>query len=493
LRIKETDLTKGLFLNRFSPCKKTNMTIKRNYINVLSLLISVLFVSCWDNFEERTFYSANIGKFSFDAHDTCPYIQNYVFNIDQYHGIASDTTTGIIQNLDSLPYGSVVNSLYPNVTFQSTNGNIYINDSLWEDGDSIDFSSPVVIKNTSYDGLFTKAYTVFINVHQVDPDSMSLEPMTNVLPGVASKNKILEANGMVLDYVPAVGGGLHLFRSADTCKTWTSPVVSGLVGEMNLSSISTFGSKYYITSKNHLSYRSDDGLSWTTISPVASDGLPVKVLTLYGEIRKKYSNDVEPSALIGMLLSASGDTCFGRSTDGITWSLGSKIPANFPFTDYAQIKSATVTNVQYYTVAGGVDASGMLTAGVWSTEDGKSWISVNDGSVSFNTIPMRKNASLFQYNSFLVLFGGLDASGTLQKDLKVSPDHGKTWKDADDNWAFFKMNSGLSGAGVYVQHIPDLVFDKDREFIWILGGTRSDGASDIIWKGFLNKMVFARR
>lgn len=468
------------------------MTIKRNYSYVLSLLISVLFVSCWDNFEERSFYAANIDEFSFDAHDTCPSIEFYSFNIDQYHGVSADSTTGIILNLDSLPYGSVVNSLYPNISFQSTNGNIYINDSLWEDGDSIDFSSPVVLKNTSYDGLYTKSYTIFINVHQVDPDSMSLEKMSNGLPMAASSNKIIEKDGALLDFTPAVGGGLQLHRSADTCKTWTSMAVTGLVGDMNLQSLCTFGSKFYITSTSHVCYRSDDGMSWTVVNPLVSGG-SVTLLTLYGEINKKYINELDPSALTGMLITASGDTCFGRSTDGINWTAGSKVPANFPMTDYALIKSSTVTNVQYYTIVGGLDASGNLIANVWSTEDGRSWISVNDGSVSFNSLPERKNAALFRYDGLLVHFGGQDADGNLYKDLNISPDNGRTWKDADDNWAFLKMDSGLAGAGVYVQHIPDLVFEKDREIIWILGGTRTDGAASTVWKGFLNKMIFARR
>jgi hypothetical protein len=194
-----------------------------------------------------------------------------------------------------------------------------------------------------------------------------------------------------------------------------------------------------------------------------------------------------------MLITAAGDTCFGRSTDGINWTVGSKVPVGFPFVDYAQLKSATVTNVQFYTVAGGIDASGMLTSSVWSTEDGRSWISVNDGKVSYNTLPKRRNASLFRYDGLLVCFGGKDEAGGLNNDLYVSPDHGKTWRVADENWAFLKMDSGLAGAGIFVQHIPDLVFKKDREFIWILGGTREDGASNVIWKGFLNKMVFARR
>lgn len=469
------------------------MTITRNIINVLSLSISVLFVSCWDNFEERSYYSANINAFSFAAHDTCPGIENFVFNIDQYRGEAADSTTGTIQNLDSLPYGSVVNSLYPKVTFQSTNGNIYINDSLWEDGDSIDFSTPVVITNTSYDGLYTKSYTVKVNVHQVDPDSMSLEPETASLPESAAKTVVLEVGSKLMVFSPAVGGGLNLFQSADTCKSWVKSAVSGLSGNMNLSSLCTFAGRYYVTSAAHQLLRSDDGLSWSSISPVSTDGSSVILLNLYGELNRKYINEPDPSALIGMLVTAAGDTCFGRSTDGITWVVASKVPASFPIEEFAKIKSKTATNVQFVTVVGGKDATGSVVPNVWSTEDGRTWISVNDGSLSYNTLPKRKNASLFRYDGVLVCFGGQDENGDLYKDLYVSPDHGMTWKEADDNWAFVKMDSGLAGAGVYVQHIPDAVADKDREFFWIFGGSRTDGASATIWKGYLNSMVFARR
>ncbi|HET9570550.1 MAG TPA: DUF6242 domain-containing protein [Bacteroidales bacterium] len=468
------------------------MTIKRNYLYVLSLLISVMFVSCWDNFEERTYYSANIKEFSFGAHDSCPTIENYVFNIDQYNGITGDSTSGTIQNLDSLPYGSVVKKLYPKVTFQSTNGNIFVHDSLWQDGDSIDFTSPVILKNTSFDGLYTKSYTIKINVHQVNPDRMSLEPKAIGLPGATSANKILTVNGFILDYAPAIGGGLKLYRSADTCKTWTSVVVTGLSDEMNLQSLCTFGSKYYITSKSHLSYRSDDGLTWTSINPSSSAGA-VTVLNLYGEINRKYLNDPIPSALTGMLLTTAGDTCFGRSIDGINWTIHSKVSTNFPLTDFALIKSTTVTGVQYYTIAGGIDASGTMTSSVWSTEDGKNWISVNEGNGTSGSLPIRKNASLFRYDGYLVSFGGQDEFGNFSSDLHVSPDHGKTWKNADENWAFTKMENGLAGAGVYVQHVPDLVFGMDREFIWILGGTSASGANATIWNGCINKMVFARR
>jgi len=467
------------------------MTIKRNYSYVLSLLISVLFVSCWDSFEERNFYSANINKFSFDAHDTCPGIQNFVFNIDQYHGVAADTTTGFIQNLDSLPYGSVVNSLYPKVTFQSTNGNIYINDSLWEDGDSIDFTNPIVIKNTSYDGLYTKAYTVKVNVHKVDPDSMNLEKASAVLPGATALNKLIVIGDTLLDFVQLTDGEVKMYRSIDDSNIWTSHTISGLTKNMNLLSLCLFKSQYYIISKDFVYYRSSNGLDWTVIQANTTDG-NTTIIALYGEIRRKYKTEDDPSTLIG-LIKSNGIVYFGKSADGITWKKGTEVPVDFPFADYALISDTTATNIQYYTIANGLNAVGQPTASVWATEDGLNWIQVNTGKIVYNTLPNRKNAVFFKYDGFLVSFGGQDDTGAFYKDMYVSPDHGKTWRTADNNWAFFKMDSGLAGAGVYVQHIPDLVNNKDSEFIWILGGTRSDGASSTIWKGYLNNMIFSRR
>jgi hypothetical protein len=467
------------------------MTIKRNSLLVLSLLISVLFVSCWDNFEERTYYSANITSFSFAAQDTCPDIEDYTFNIDQYSGVVGDPTQGKIYNLDSLPYGSVVNSLYPTITFQSTNGNIYMNDSLWGSEDSIDFTSPVVLKNTSYDGTFTKRYTITVNVHQVDPDSMLLESISTVLPEAAESNKIIVTGDSILDFA-LVGGMLKVFITTDTCKTWTSLLVTGLPPTIHLQSICRFKSAYYVSSSTNQSYYSADGLLWSAHSPTLN-GNPVGIQALYGEIPRKYLNDTITSALIGKLVTSSGDTCFGRSNDGLIWTVGSKVPDDFPVTDYALIEGHTATNVHFYTIACGLNKKGNFVKSVWSTEDGNNWVLIDNGSTYRTAAPLRKNPGLFFYDGYLVCFGGENQLGAYCKDLRISPDCGKTWKATPDYWEFFKMESGIAGAGAFVVRVPDTKNDLDREFIWIVGGTRSDGASDTIWKAFLNKMVFDRR
>jgi len=118
---------------------------------------------------------------------------------------------------------------------------------------------------------------------------------------------------------------------------------------------------------------------------------------------------------------------------------------------------------------------------------------IDDGSNKRTSVVKRKGASLFYYNNYLVCFGGQDTNGDSRNDLYVSEDQGKGWTTAPDNWAFKNMINGLVYSSVYVEHIEDLVNDKDREFIWIFGGTRGYFPSSVIWKGSLNKMIFKRR
>jgi hypothetical protein len=471
------------------------MIIKRKTLFVLSLLASGLFVSCWDNFEERSYYSANVTSFAFSEHDTCPDIEDYVFNIDQFHGVAEDTSTGTIYNLDSLPYGSVVNSLYPDITLQSTNGNIYVGDSLWEEDDSLDFTKPVVLTNTSYDGLYTKRYTIYVNVHQVNPDSMCLTAVQTSLPTAAGANRILSTtDGTLLNYAPASGGGLQLAVSTDTCKSWTPQSVNGLTGTMNLLSLCFFNSTFYVNSTSGQLFSSADGRTWkaetTTVDGVSTS---TSLVTLYGELTKKYRDQTDSIAFIGLAKNASGNTCFARSIDGISWTTYSAIPSDFPVSDYGFVKDTTATGVQNYTVAAGLNNSGAFSGSVFATEDGLTWATIDDGSIPRVAVPKRKGAALFKYDAYLVSFGGMDESGKYCKDMHVSPDNGIHWADADDSWVFATMPKGIAYAGAHVVRTYNTKSEKIDEILWITGGTKIDGPTAEVWKAFLFKMVFARR
>ena len=88
---------------------------------------------------------------------------NYPFIINQ--------NEGLIYNSDSLPLGTDVSKVVVDIT-GDTYG-IYIvaeNDSLWEEGDSLDFRTPIQLKVMSEIGTFGRTYTAKINVHQQDPE-----------------------------------------------------------------------------------------------------------------------------------------------------------------------------------------------------------------------------------------------------------------------------------------------------------------------------------
>jgi len=452
---------------------------------IVFVFISGLFGSCMDSFTGRTYYSANVTSFAFKAQDTCPDIENYFFNINQ----APDT--GLIFNLDSLPFGSKVDHLYPTINLQSTNGYIFFNDSLWADGDTIDFSTPVIFKNTSSDGEYTHVYKIKVNVHQVDPDSMIVMQASNSYPaptGTAG-NKVIWNKDVIYSFFALNAGGLSVYKSTDNGLTWSANLNSDNISDVRINSLCQFNSKFYLTTASGQLYSSLDGLSW------AATGDGTKIKTLYGSLSKTLRSDPNPNYLIGLAENANGETCYARSTNGIDWKngIGDKIDSDFPVKEYALTNDTTVTGVQSYTIATGLNSSGAYSSDVWTTESGIKWYNVSDKINVRRSLSKRKNASIFYYDKYLVCLGGIDSTGLTLKTTYVSADMGKSWFVAPDSWASLKMVDGRVNNNVYVQHITDTVNKKDREYLWIFGGTNDNGLSTSVWKNYLNSMVFSLR
>jgi hypothetical protein len=466
------------------------MTIRRNRLLALSLLMTVLCTSCLEGFDERAFYSANIIGFSFAAHDTCPDIEDYVFNIDQFHGVPSDRTSGKIFNLDSLPVGRVVNSLRPSITMQSSNDKVYVGDSLWDSKDSLDFSHPVIIQNTSYDGLYTKRYTVTINVHQVEPDSMQLYTVGSGLPFYGGSGRMVESTDGIYYFTTDTYNGFAVARSSDTCKSWVKLLVAGMSSQkMRPITVNRFKSKFYALSETNQAYVSDNGATWAALTPTSA-GNPVTLLGLFGAIAR--NPKLDSLVLAGMMRTGSGETVFATSTDGLNWIAGAPVPASFPFRYYGITTNRSVTGIQRLTLLGGEDESGTMHSKVWVTENGTNWAWLDEGGTSYLKTPVRREPQVFFYDGKLVCYGGKDDQGELSNSLFLSPDGGLSWMKAPAKWAMTRLNPGISGAAVYVQRVPDAKNEVDREFIWLAGGN-VPATTSTVWKAFLNRMIFERR
>ena len=194
-------------------------------------LIAVLFAatsimtSCLDNDVEQITYTSetsitgfslgtlNIDRIGKDKNGLdSPYVDtldcsNYPFTIDQINRT--------ITNKDSLPVGTHIDKVITSITYDAgmlgytPKGSD--NDTIWTSTDSIDFTEPVEFKVYAYSGVEGKPYTITINVHQQEPDTISWKKFDNnpFSAGNLSEQKAVYANGKVYVFGKN-GNGTHI-------------------------------------------------------------------------------------------------------------------------------------------------------------------------------------------------------------------------------------------------------------------------------------------
>lgn len=434
--------------------------------------------SCWDNFEEMTYSSANLKRFYFKPQNTYGGIQNYLFYIDQ--------NNGLVFNADSLPFGRPVTKLVPTLEFYTTNGKASLNDTLISKRDTVNFSSPVILKNTSADGKYTRTYTIKVNVHQVDPTKLIVSNQKTNVPADSFLNKSVRlSDGTMRLYFPLASGGFSAYQSDAGLTAWSPLTVSGLVNAMNVASIQLFNGTWYSTDNSGNLYVSGDGLAWT-LQPTG-----VKLVTLFGVVHSTNSLGVNTAFLIGLTDDTNGDIRSVRTADGVAWQEGNPVDADFPVNDYASVFRKGVTNTEFISVMTGLRADGDFSTSAWATEDGLSWIRISHGQKL--PIAGKKGAMLFYYEEKLVCYGGVSASGTFSTKMHISKDHGITWINVPGNWNIPALEYGDAYGSVLVDRIEDTVNDKDRVFVWRIGGTSAHQTNTTLWKAFENQAFFIRR
>lgn len=434
-------------------------------IGLLALLSPLLLsIPSCHNFEDQSLFLANVQYFGFDSF---PEIADYDFYIDNF--------AGLIYNPDSLPYQTRLDSLFPDIVFFSSNGDVLINDTLaWKTGDILDFRQELYLTNHSDDGKHQKTYLIKVNVHQINPDSMVMNAVSSKFPLVAARNKTISYHGQFKSFFAPDQGSVLSYTSSDQGINWTAdaPPV-GLDDTMLIQSLNEFQDKYYLLSQQGKLYSSSDLTQWQ----VGTDSIAVKALFGKIEGRKFLSEDV----LAGIVYDKEGALRFARyQGDSAGWEIGEEIPKQFPVRDYAISDYKTVTQVSYISLLGGEDAEGELNNDTWSTMDGLYWIKVNSKPSS---IEPRKGASLFYYDDNMYYYGGVNKLGQRDSSLYISYNNGFTWSTADSIHQFNGIQEGLA-----YQHI---LIEEDK-YIWIFGG-ESGSISNKVWKGNIHRKLFPRK
>lgn len=439
-----------------------------------------------------------------------------------------DLANAQIYNADSLPYGTSVNKLVVQIATDACSvvelnvprknqADTVIN-YLTNSTDSIDFSNgPVKLHLVSFDGDSERDYTIRVNVHQMEPDSLYWNEMAKrALPtelSAPTKQKTVKYQGNV---VCLTGDGKNYnlaYIENPYNDDWQVESVSfGFTPEV--STLTATEEALYILATDGTLYSSADGKEWQSTAQQWHH--------IYGGYEEK---------LLGV---KEGDTGYVL----VTYPIGSEVvaPAEMPIESTSQMAELTSKwSTQLQTIIlGGRMASGELSRAVWGY-DGKQWAKISE------KFPKAiGNASMFNYRvaevdtitwqvtelPVLIALGGENAT-ELNKKVYVSRNSGIDWKEGDEllqmpkyilprtqaqaivvgqsveasrssmsSWKAYQSAPlpgwwKVASETWYESRAVAPITEWEVPYIYLFGGYDQSGVLyDSIWRGVINRLVF---
>ncbi|MDR0536436.1 MAG: DUF6242 domain-containing protein [Tannerellaceae bacterium] len=445
--------------------------------------VAMLMTSCLGGSEEAdlTLYKdAQIATFVL-SHDSAAYLKNVSFTIDQINGT--------IFNYDSLPYGTKVEKVICSMTYRGgyTAGVKVLQEAVgdsavaWNGTDSLNFSKPVQFTVYAYDGFNKKVYKAYINIHQVQPDSLAWTRLVSPVTGIAAVDeKVVEFNGEWLMF-QKTNNAVRLFTSVNI-NEWAEVTVNGLPLQANLAQISSFGGCLYAAVTDGLQisasgnvaqgqlYSSSDGKNWKLV-----ENTP-KIVTLLGALKA----DRNKSAVLAAIIEADAGLSFAGMTEDGQWTKGEAVPDGFPRRAFGSVAYERL-GFEYLMIATGLDKNNKPTNTVWATSDALQWALLSrSGRADFSE---REGAALTVYDGKFFLLGGLDKNGAGLKDIYFSKDNGITWA-ANDSLILFP--------GDYAGRGYSSIATDSYNYIYMFGGKTLKDVShtDEIWRGRIFRLGF---
>ena len=464
---------------------------------ILFSFIIGIFSSCLGSSSDSTTGSSSpyFSSLVFKSNDSIPYLSTAAFTLNEYDAASKDS---IIVNLDSLPYGTRIDSVYPTFTFKSSAairlyylpGNKYKRDSVWLTGtDTIDFKQPVRVRNYAADKKTYKEYTVKTNVHQVNPEVYKWRKASDNLGQADFKNqKAITRNDTLFYYQ---NDGTNGFLSISTNGySWTPKTLTGLPVNSPLNDMTLFKGQVFVSKDGFNIYSSTNGINWIK-----------KSLT---EFSFKSLLFVFNDLLWAVVQANDASYHFANSPDGIIWTMRGTIPDNFPVSDFASVSFKSPTGKERVFVTNGVSADGSILYmhNRWSTEDetGVNWVNFSSENTSMDDLTI--GGSVISYDNKLFAFGLKDDNTSY---FKVSRDEGLSWQVPDTalnilpagymatprNYQSVVVFKAKTYDKVNSAALKDEILQSNR--IFIFGGKFNGTKYSDVWTGKLNRKNFLRQ
>ena len=399
-----------------------------------------------------------------------------------------DLKNGVIFNADSLPKGTNVSKLVPSIVFANTMTKAELSfitedetttsNYLSNPSDTIDFTYPVTLAVTAQDGINSFTYTIKVNVHQQDPDTIvwtNLEfsslPSRNPRP-VAQKT--IQREDVTYCLIEEYDGSYTLSSTSNLYEgEWEKENFEpGFMPAVE--SFTATADSFYLTDVNGELYTTLNLKDWTDTSE--------KWLTILGA----YGQTV-------LGIKQSGDI-FLHTQDPLQEGFEEKeVSEGFPVTNSTSLGviESEWADKPLAILACGLTGDGVLSSDVWCY-DGSEWAIINENVLPALDTPMltryvvyRSTPQVFHKKEFDVwlLFGGINTDGDMNRRMFMSYDNGVHWALAPSGMQLPEMFPTLSGASLIVADYP-LSADLADAWTSMTLGTRSsytiDG-TEITW------------
>lgn len=422
-------------------------------------------------------------------------------NLDSVH-FSINQQRGEIYNADSLPWGTDVRKLVVSVQVPATSGveivmpklsdgTDTIIDLLTNGSDSINFSrGSVWLRVTSSNEDYERVYTVRVNVHACNPDSLQWDMRPNTLPSslqALREQKTVEFQGR--SYCLARNATITQMSTAASPDifSWDVETLSDLPADTDINSLTATDDALYLLTASGTLLSSSDGFTWNE----ADTGWT----HLYGG----FGSDV-----VGV--RSNGD--WGAYPSG----KGGRPAAEMPVSGTSQMWTYTTewSIEPQAMLVGGVTSDGSYSPNAWGF-DGDNWIRLS-GSQGAYMLPRARGMILFPYFTFRtdsktfqvtrhsawLATGGQLADGSMNRTVYVTLDNGVNWRTATDDLQLPSEMASRRNADVLlsekhfdVSRAATAITQWDAPYIYMFGGYNSNSTLyNQVWSGVINRMTF---
>jgi len=475
------------------------MKLKRIY-TIFILAPAVFFISCLGSGSELELSSdPSFVSLIFLRNDSIPGQERAVFRLE-FDAEFNDT---IIVNLDSLPFGTRIDSVFPIFQFRSTYFAMLFQENIEEQridtvvllgntasvrNDTINFTLPTWVQNKAADTDSTRTYRIKVNVHQVDPELYVWRELKDRITASAGRNQRAVFFGN--RYLFYVGNDTEnlLYAADDSILTaqsqWIQQTTLNFTPApdlLKLRNIVEHQRKLYVTDNQNRLYSSDNGENWNLVNHDLTDGEIYNLLFSMNDL------------LWAIVKTNTDEYRLAFSENAEQWTDWGKLPDRdirlFPTDNYASLVFRSPVGRPKVIIVGGTDREGGLIHANWIGQT-----DLRSGEMVFEPLPVRpnqlppmRNASLILYDDKIMLFGGLESNGNIIP-LRESRNEGLTWNVPD---SAFNVRPDAFSARSY----QSVIVNKSDRRIFLIGG-QSDAyglSFSDVWSVKLNRMYWATR